>query len=187
MFLCTPNLHERNIFYSLFLKMVLFLLWNAGNWKKSPTVQRPLQVQLCRCRHKWEVSALWLLLPVKPIFTTDFKMWRQLSKRTKPYLQISAEAPSKFSTEKKGPAHNCTPACAKSRLCKFLALQLQLNLLMDAAFLSRISKAEGMKGRQQAYFKLDISAEQIYRIIGKTCNKHITFIHTFWPKNYWLI
>lgn len=167
--------------------MVLFLSWNVGNWKKAP-----LYRGLCRCSFvdadtNEKFSALWLLLPVKPIFTTGFKMWRQLSKRTKPYLQISAEAPSKFSMEKKGPAHDCTPGCAKSRLCKFLALQLQLNLLMDAAFLSRISKAEGMKGRQQAYFKLDISAEQIYRIIGNTCNKHITFIHTFWPKNYWLI
>lgn len=155
--------------------------------EKTPTEQRPLQVQLCRCRHKWEVFYSLITAASQAIFTTGFKMWRQLSKRTKPYLQISAEAPSKFSIEKKGPAHDCTPGCAKSRLCKFLALQFQLNLLMDAAFLSQISKAEGMKGTQQAYFKLDISAEQIYRIIGKISNKHIIFIHTFWPKNCGLI
>lgn len=158
-------------------------------WKlKKP----PLDRGLCRCSFvdadtNEKFSALWLLLPVKPIFTTGFKMQRQLSKRTKPYLQISAEAPSKFSMEKKGPAHNCTPGCAKSRLCKLLALQLQLNLLTDSAFLSQISKAEEMIGRQQAYFKLDISAEQIYRIIGKTWNKHIIFTHTFCPKNCWLV
>lgn len=160
-----------------------------------------LQKRLCRCLCRCSFvdadtnerfSALWLLLPVKPICTTGFKTWMQLSKRTNHICKspVQPEAPSKLSVEKKGPAHDCAPrglGCAKSRLCEFLALHLQLSLLTDTAFLSQISKAEGRRGRQRDYFKLDILAQKMYRIIGKTCNKHIIFSRRFWPKNYWLV
>jgi len=65
--------------------------------------------------------------------------------------------------EKKGPAQDCTPralGCAKSRLCKFLALQLQLSLLRDAAFLSQISKEEGRKGRQWTSLNLTVQQRE---------------------------
>lgn len=171
--------------------MGLFLSCVAGNCKKM------LYRCLCRCSFvdadtNERFSALWLLLPVKPIFATGFKTWMQLSKRTKPYLQISSPARGSLKVQpgEAGPGSRLHPT--STWLCQAQALQVLGTSppaqSIDGCCSSEPNfQAEGREGRQRAYFKLDISAEKMYRIIKKTCSNHIEFTCRFWPKNYWLI
>ena len=171
--------------------MVLFLSCGAGNCKKI------LYRCLCRCSFidagtNERFSALWLLLPVKPIFTTGLKMWMQWSKRTKPYLQISSPARGSFKVRcgEEGPCsglHTASTWLCQEQTLQVLGTSAPAQSIEGCCFSEPNFQGRRQKRKAVDFFKLDSSAERKCRIIGKTCNKLINFTHRFWPENYWLM